>query len=35
MPDFNLTDKELEAIVEFFKYTSQIDTLDWPPNKEG
>lgn len=35
MPQFNLTDSELEALVEFFKFTSQLNTFDWPPNKEG
>lgn len=35
MPQFNFTDDELDALVEFLKYTSEINTLSWPPNKEG
>ncbi len=35
MPQFNFTDKQLDELVEFFKYTSEIDTAKWPPNIEG
>jgi len=35
MPQFNLTDQELDDIVEFLKWTSEIDTNNWPPNIEG
>lgn len=35
MPQFNLTDDELDAIAEFLKYTSEIDTQSWPPNIQG
>ncbi|MBL8444484.1 MAG: cytochrome c [Zoogloeaceae bacterium] len=35
MPQFNLTDKELDDLVEFLKYTSEINTQNWPPNIEG
>ncbi|HRD35322.1 MAG TPA: cytochrome c [Rhodocyclaceae bacterium] len=35
MPQFNLTEKELDDLVEFLKYTSGIDTQNWPPNIEG
>lgn len=35
MPQFNLTDKELDDLVEFLKYTSEINTAKWPPNIEG
>ncbi|MBI5007721.1 MAG: cytochrome c [Nitrosomonadales bacterium] len=35
MPQFNLTDQELDDIVEFLKWTSEIDTNKWPPNIEG
>jgi len=35
MPQFNLSEEELNGIAEFLKYSSQIDTADWPPNKEG
>ncbi len=35
MPQFNLTDKELDDLVAFFKYVSEINTAKWPPNIEG
>jgi nitric oxide reductase subunit C len=35
MPQFNLTDKELDDIAAFLKYTSEINTSNWPPNNEG
>lgn len=35
MPQFNLTDQELDDVVEFLKWTSEIDTNKWPPNIEG
>lgn len=35
MPQFNLSDEELEAVAEFLKYTSEIDTASWPPNIQG
>lgn len=35
MPQFNLTDQELDAIVEFLKYSSEINAASWPPNIEG
>ena len=35
MPQFNLSDKELDDIVEFLKYTAEINTAKWPPNIEG
>jgi nitric oxide reductase subunit C len=35
MPAFDLTDEELDALVAFLKWTSEIDTADWPPNIEG
>ncbi len=35
MPQFNFTDKELDELVAFFKYTSEINTAKWPPNIEG
>jgi len=35
MPNFNLTEQELDDIVAFLKYTSEIDTQKWPPNIEG
>ena len=35
MPQFHFTDEELDAIAEFLKYTSEINTNDWPPNING
>ncbi|MBU1190314.1 MAG: cytochrome c [Gammaproteobacteria bacterium] len=35
MPQFNLNDEELDAIVAFLKYSSEINTANWPPNIEG
>ena len=35
MPQFHLTDEELDNLVAFLKYTSEINTEKWPPNIEG
>lgn len=35
MPQFNLTEEELEAIAEFLKWTSEVNTENWPPNING
>lgn len=35
MPQFNFSDQELEALAEFLKYVSEIDTAAWPPNTQG
>ncbi len=35
MPQFNLSDEEVEALAEFLIWTSKIDDADWPPNQEG
>jgi len=35
MPQFNLSDEELEAVAEFLKYSSEINTANWPPNIQG
>lgn len=35
MPQFNLTDDQLDDLVAFLKWTSEIDTQGWPPNIEG
>ncbi len=35
MPQFNLTDQELDAVVEFLKWTSEINNANWPPNIQG
>ncbi|HJW04515.1 MAG TPA: cytochrome c [Azospira sp.] len=35
MPQFNLTEQQLDDLVEFLKYSSEINTNNWPPNIEG
>jgi nitric oxide reductase subunit C len=35
MPQFNLTEQELEAVAQFLKYVSEINTSNWPPNIQG
>ena len=36
MPQFNLSDEELQAVAAFLKYTSGIKrSRDWPPNIQG
>lgn len=35
MPQFNLTDQELDDLIDFLKWTSEIDTQNWPPNDAG
>jgi len=35
MPQFHLTDQELDELVAFLKYTSEINAQNWPPNIEG
>jgi nitric oxide reductase subunit C len=35
MPNFHLSDQELNDLVDFLKWVSDIKTQDWPPNKAG
>lgn len=35
MPQFNLSNEQLDGMVAFLKYTSEINTAKWPPNIEG
>ncbi len=35
MPQFNFTDEQLEALAEFLKYVSEINSANWPPNSQG
>ncbi len=35
MPQFNLSDEELQAIAQFLKYVNGINTAGWPPNIQG
>jgi nitric oxide reductase subunit C len=35
MPQFNFTEKQLDDMVEFLRWTGNINTQNWPPNIEG
>jgi len=35
MPQFNLSNEQLNDLVEFLKWTGNINTEKWPPNIEG
>ncbi|RLQ23834.1 cytochrome c [Seongchinamella sediminis] len=35
MPKIDLTDEELDALVEFLAWTDSIDTQGWPPHPAG
>lgn len=35
MPQFDLSEEELDAVAEFLKYASGINTENWPPNIQG
>lgn len=35
MPQFNLTEQELDDLIDFLEWTSRIDTQGWPPNDAG
>ncbi len=36
MPSYeHLTEEELDALIEFLRWTSTIDTQDWPPTISG
>lgn len=35
MPQFNLSDEDLDALIDFLKWTSEIDTQGWPPTQAG
>lgn len=35
MPQFNLSDADLDALIDFLKWTSEIDTQQWPPKVSG
>jgi nitric oxide reductase subunit C len=35
MPQFNLTEQQLDDLVAFLKWTSEVNTSHWPPNIEG
>ena len=35
MPQFDLNEQQLNELVEFLKWTSEVNTEHWPPNIEG
>src|SRR5690606_23046441 len=35
MPNVNLSEEDLNNLVEHLTYTSEINTQNWPPNIEG
>jgi nitric oxide reductase subunit C len=35
MPQFNLTDQELNDLSDFLQWVSTIKRQNWPPNKAG
>ncbi|MBC7907061.1 MAG: cytochrome c [Rhodospirillaceae bacterium] len=35
MPQFNLTETQLNDLVDFLKWTSEVDTQNWPPKVSG
>ncbi len=35
MPQFNLSEEQLDAIADFLIYSNGIDAAGWPPNKQG
>lgn len=35
MPQFHISDADLDALVDFLKWTSEINTQNWPPKVSG
>ena len=35
MPQFNLTEEELDAVAAFLEHVSKINNANWPPNVQG
>lgn len=35
MPQFDLSKEDIDSLVEFFKWMNNVNTDNWPPNKEG
>ena len=35
MPQFDLSEKDIDSLIEFFIWMGNVDTENWPPNKEG
>lgn len=35
MPNFDLSEEEMDDLVDFLKWTSEVDDQDWPPTEHG
>ena len=35
MPDFHLTDQEVNDLIDFLEFTSRVKTQGWPPKTSG
>jgi len=35
MPQFDLSKDDINGLIAFFKWMGNVDTENWPPNKEG
>jgi nitric oxide reductase subunit C len=35
MPQFNFTDQQMGDLIEFLRWTGNVNTENWPPNIEG
>ena len=35
MPKFDLSEQELDSLVDFLQWTDSINTQNWPPNQAG
>jgi len=35
MPKFDLSDKDINGLIAFFKWIGNVNTSNWPPNKQG
>jgi len=35
MPHFDLTERDLDDLIDFLRYTSSINTQNWPPKGRG
>lgn len=35
MPNFHLTDEQINDLADFLKFTAELDVNNWPPNIEG
>ncbi|MDO8608226.1 MAG: cytochrome c [Phaeospirillum sp.] len=35
MPHFEISEQELDDLVDFFKWTSEVNTQNWPPKVSG